>query len=220
MNNLDFNFFCSGCTQSKAYREANCFVKYRIKKYDKGTYIAFKGDVVKELSVVVEGTINVSFVLDTGLIIRSTDHKAPTPIGGVALFSKENRYMVDTKAVEPCTVISVRREDVAAQMCRCGIFLANFIDYSASRVDALAKHLSVLTQRGIKNKLAYYILMHSEGSRYKFAKSIRDLSEYLCVERPSLSRVIAQFVEDGIITYRGGEGEICDMKRLMGNWEK
>lgn len=214
MNNLDFSFFCSDCKQSREYREANCFTNYRIRRYEKGEYIAFKGERVKELSIIVEGAINVSFLLDSGLIIRSINHKAPTPIGAVAIFAKENRYMVDTKAIEPCTLISIHRDDVMAQMRQCQDFMMNFIDYSASRVDVLAKHLAVLNQRSISAKLAYYILMCVDGRSYKFTKNIKGLAEYLCVERPSLSRIIAKFVDEGIITYHNGGGEICDEVRL------
>lgn len=215
MNNLDFNFFCSNCKQSREYRESNCFTKYRIRTYDKGEYIAFKGDPVRELSIVVKGSINVSFILDSGVIMRSVDHPSPVPIGGVALFSKENRYLVDTKAIEPCTIISVSRDEITSQMNRCEDFLMSFIDYSASRVDVLAKHIAILSQRNIRAKLAFYLLICSNGSnQYTFARSIRQLSEYICVERPSLSRVISEFVDEGIITYRNGRGEILDLNRV------
>ncbi len=215
MDNLNFNFFCSDCKKSAEYRRANCFTKYRIKHYDKGEHIAFKGDIARELSIAVTGSINVSFVLDSGIIIRSTDHVAPSPIGAVALFSKENRYLADTIAKEECTIISVQKMDVMAQMAECQDFLTNFIDFSASRVEALARHLAVLSQHSIASKLAYYIFICSGDNRhYKFGKSIKALAEYLCVERPSLSRVISQFVEQGFITYHAGEGEIVDSNGL------
>lgn len=214
MNNLDFNFFCRDCKQSAEYREANCFTNYRIRRYNKGEYIAFKGDRVKELAITVEGAINVSFVLDSGLIMRSVNHSAPTPIGGVALFSKENRYLVSTQAIEPCTIISVSREDVLEQTKRCDDLLMSLIDYSASRVDVLSKHLALLTQRSIKAKVAYYILMCAKGNRYRFDRSIKELSEYLCIERPSLSRALSQLVNDEIITHHRGEGEILNSQTL------
>ncbi len=215
MDNLNFNFFCTGCKQSAEYRRANCFAKYRVKNYAKGEHIAFKGEIARELSIAASGSINVSFVLDSGIIIRSTDHIAPSPIGAVALFSKDNRYLADTIAREECTVISVSKEEVMAQMCRCQDFMTNFIDFSASRVDTLAQHLAVLSQHSIAAKLAYYIFICSGDNRhYKFGKSIKALAEYLCVERPSLSRVISKFVERGLITYHNGEGEIVDSNGL------
>lgn len=214
MDNLDFNYFCAGCAESEEYRRANCFTRYRLRQYNRGEYITFKGDRVRELSIAVSGVINVSFPLDSGLITRSVNHSSPVPVGGVALFSKENRYLVDTRAVEPTTLISVSRDDVRAQMGRCERFLVNFIDYSASRVEVLTTHLAQLTQRGIRAKVAYYILNHRSGSSYHLGRSIRDLADYLCVERPSLSRLLSSLVAEGVITHKGGAGVIVDLERL------
>ncbi len=147
--------------------------------------------------------------------MRSINHKAPTPIGGVAIFSKNNRYRADIKALEPCTTISVGREDVLAQMRQCEDFIMNLIDFPASRVDVLAQHLAIMTQRSIKSKVAYYILTCSDGKRFRFGMSIKELSEHICVERPSLSRTISQLVDEGIITHRRGEGEIVDSAALQ-----
>lgn len=197
------------------YRRANCFTRYRVRNYEKGDYIAFRGDRVKELSIVVRGAINVSFVTASGLIIRSIDHNAPAPIGAIAIYSNDGRYMVDTKAIDSCVVISVAKDEITSQLQRCQEFMINFINFSASRVDLLSGHLALLSQRSIAAKLAYYILICSEdGVEYRFKKSIGNLSEYLCVERPSLSRAIAKFVDNGLITYTRGSGKILDPEEL------
>ncbi|MFI3317142.1 MAG: Crp/Fnr family transcriptional regulator [Rikenellaceae bacterium] len=215
MDNLDFNFFCADCRQSEEYRRANCFTRYRVRRYQKGDIVAFSGQRVSELSIVVSGAINVSFVQPSGLIIRSVDHLAPTPIGAIALFSKKNRYLVDTRAIEECTVISIAKEDVISQMAACQDFMVSFIDFSASRVDALTSHIALLSQRSVAAKVAYYIFLCSrDGHSYKFPQTLRILSEHMCVERPSLSRVIASFVQQGLITYHRGSGEILDPKGL------
>ncbi len=214
MNNLDFNFFCTGCTRSREYREAHCFTKYRIRRYNKGEYITTKGERVRELSIVLEGAINVSFLLDSGHIIRSVNHSAPVPIGGVAILSRDNRYLVDTQATEPCTTINVRREDIIEQTKLCETLLMNLFDYSSSRVDVLSNHLSILSQRSIKAKVAYYILICSKSGKYHFDRSIKELAEHLCVERPSLSRALSQLVTEGVITHNRGKGEILDTPAL------
>lgn len=215
MDNLDFNFFCLDCKQTAAYRKENCFTRYSVRHYKKGNYIAFKGDRVKELSILTEGAINVSFVLESGLIIRSIDHQAPSPIGAIAILSKEGKYMADTQAIEPATTINISREDLIVQMGKCGDFMVNFIDFSASRIGILSDHIALLSQRSISAKLAYYVFVNSQdGINYSFKKSIREVSEHLCVERPSLSRIIAKFVDQGLITYHNGVGEIVDIKGL------
>lgn len=215
MDNLDFNFFCGDCKKSKEYRAENCFANYRVKRFERGDYLAFKGNKVRDLALLVSGSITVTFPLTSGVVLRSMYHAAPYPLGAVALLGKENRYRVDVVANEDCEVIFVSREEIEKQIMTCREFMLSFFDYSTSKIDSFVEHLTLLSQRSIAAKLAYYIFISSEdGKHYKFTKSIRGVSEYLCVERPSLSRVIAKFVNDGLITYNNGEGKIIDVKGL------
>ena len=215
MDNLDFNYFCADCKRSIGYRKANCFTNYKIKHYDKGDYLVYAGDKVRELKLLVKGSIKVSFVLPSGVVIRSVKHTAPYPLGAVALLGKKNRYRVDVIAEEECEEIAVNRDVIEGRIMNCREFMLSFFDYSTSKIDLFVEHLSLLSQRNIRAKLAFYIFTCSDSfNKYKFKKSIRVLSEYLCVERPSLSRVIAKFVEEGLITYNNGEGTILDVSGL------
>lgn len=215
MDNLDYYFFCSECKKSLEYRLENCFVNHKIKRFKRGDYLTFKGDRVWQLAILVKGSITVSFPLSSGVILRSVQHNAPYPMGVMALLGKENRYRVDSMANEDCEVVYISREEVEEQIMKCRDFMLSFFNYSTSKVDLFIEHLTLLSQRSIAAKVAYYIFICSEDGRvYKFSKSIRELAEYLCVERPSLSRVIAKLAQEGIITYHEGEGEIVDVKEL------
>ncbi len=215
MDNLDFNFFCKDCKQTREYRLENCFTQYRAKGYSKGEYIAFQGDRVKELRLVISGAVTVDFVLPSGIVLRTVQHEAPYPIGALALLGRENRYRVDVIAEQDCETIAVGRDAIERQIMNCREFMLSFFDYSTSKVDLFVEHLTVLSQRSIRAKLAFYIFMNSDAdNKYEFGRSIKKLSAYLCVERPSLSRVIAQFVEQGLISYNGGKGEILNVDEL------
>ncbi len=215
MDNLDFNFFCADCKKSREYRAENCFANYRVKRFERGDYLAFKGDKVRDLALLVSGSLTVTFPLSSGVVLRSMYHAAPYPLGALALLGRENRYRVDVTANEPCEVILVSREEIEKQIMSCREFMLSLFDYSTSKIDTFVEHLTLLSQRSIAAKLAYYIFICSEdGKHYKFTKSIRGVSEYLCVERPSLSRVIAKFANDGLISYNNGEGEIINVKGL------
>lgn len=217
MTNLDFNYFCKDCKQTSSYRAANCFVSYVIRRFEKGEYIALTGERVRCLALLVSGSITVSFVVASGLVIRSTLHSAPYPIGALAVLGRENRYRVDVVANEACEVIFVGREDVERQIMSCREFMLSFYDYSTSKLDHFVEQLTLLSQRSLAAKLAYYIFVCSTDlGEYEFTKSIAQLADYLCVERPSLSRVIAKFTREGYITYRAGRGKIVNIDGLKG----
>lgn len=211
MTNLDFNFFCSDCPKSIKYREENCFLKYRVKSFKKGDYLAYKGEIAKELSIVTRGSVNTSIILDSGISFSTKFHSAPYPLGALALFAKKNHYRADFMALEDCDVISVSKEGIEDQMSRCRVFLRNFIAYNTSKIDVFASHLTVLTQKSLKAKLSFYILTSSRKGVFRFDKTIEELASYLCVERPSLSRVLSQFIKCGLISYNRGQGQIMDV---------
>ncbi len=215
MDNIDFNYFCQDCPRDIDYRRSHCFTNYRVKRIRQGEYIVFRGDRVHDLEILVEGSITVLLVLESGVVIRSTPHRAPYPIGALALFDKDSRYRVDILCDEESTFISVDRESIERQMVECRQFMRNFIAYTSTKFDIIMDHVSILMQRSVRSKLAYYILFVSraDGS-YHFVRGVKELAHYMCVERPSLSRAISQLVEQGMITYDRGRGEILDSSAL------
>lgn len=214
MNNLDFNYFCSSCPESESYRVANCFVNYRIREYAQGDHIAYKGDKASELTILVEGSVKTNLLLESGIYYTSKLHHAPYPIGALAIFSNEESYRADIVALEKCVVIALTREDIEDQMCRCRRFLRSFISYNNAKLDMFSRHLSILTHKSLKGRLSFYILTLAKGRDFTFDKKLEELATYLAVERPSLSRAIAQMVDDGVISYNRGEGAILDVEAL------
>ncbi|MFI3264588.1 MAG: Crp/Fnr family transcriptional regulator [Rikenellaceae bacterium] len=214
MDNLDFNFFCNSCTRSKEYRAASCFTKYNIKHYKAGDYIFYKGSSANLLSILLKGSVETQLVLDSGITYTSVRHTAPYPMGGLALFSAERQYRADFVAIEDCTIISVAGHDIENQMSKCNLFLRNFLEYNSSKIDLFTRHLSILTHKNLKSRLAFYLFTISKNRCFRFETNMEELATYLNTERPSLSRVISQLVADGIIKYKRGEGEILNVTAL------
>lgn len=214
MNDFDFSYFCSSCPESRQYREANCFTSYRMERYKQGEYIGYKGESVTELRMVVEGVVLAETILDSGLLLYTRMHTAPYPLGSFALFAKRNYYRVNFKAHEDCTVCVVSRVEIEDQMVRCRRFLRSFMMDITNKLDIFSDHLTLLSQKTLRAKIAYYIFTRSIGNRFKFDRKIGELAIYLCVERPSLSRAISALANEGVISYSNGEGEILNPSRL------
>ncbi len=214
MDNLDFNYFCGNCPEREEYRAANCFTNYRVRRYKRGDYIAYKGDRAAELTILVEGSVKTELLLESGIYFTSQHHTAPYPIGALAIFSDEGCYRADIVAQEECVTISVARDDVEEQMSRCRHFLRSFIGYNNKKLDLFTLHITILSHKSLKARLAFYILTLAKGGAYRFDKRLEPLATYLSVERPSLSRAISQMVDEGIISYARGEGRIIDLEAL------
>ena len=214
MKDFDYTLFYSRNKESGEYQAADGFGGLKLRRYKKGEYLALRGEPVRELSIVVEGEIIVEFVIESGLVIRSVNHRAPTSIGAIAILTKDGLYLADTIAKDDVVVLSFSREQIERRMQNSLDFMYNLISFIASRLEALSLHIAILTQKNIKAKLAYYLLMCSDGNFYKFNKKIGELAVFMSVERPSLSRSISQLVCDGIITYKNGRGEILNIRAL------
>lgn len=214
MGNIDYDFLYTRDKVTGEYMPADGFDSFLLRSYKKGDYIATKGDRVDSLSIVVEGSVTVEFVVESGLVIRSVHHAAPTLVGAMALLTNERLYIADTIANDDVVILSYNRDQIERKIQSDTKFIYNFISFITSRIENLSEHIAILAQRSIKAKVAYYIFISSDGVNYRFRRSIGSLARYLCVERPSLSRVISQMVADGLISYNNGEGEILSPSAL------
>ena len=214
MKGFDYSMFYTRDEVNGEYHAAEGFEECEVRHYKKGEHIAMQGDRVRALTITVEGSVSVEIVVESGLVVRTTHHAAPTIIGAMAIFSKEGRYIADTIAREEVVALSFSRHDIERRMQQSLNFMYNFVSFITSRVEALSSHIAILTQRNIKAKLAYYILQCSDGKEYRFNKKIVEIAAYIAVERPSISRVLAQMVAEGLITHKNGSGRILAPRAL------
>ncbi len=214
MEDFNFDFFCKGCNKSREYREANCITRAVVRRYKKGEQIVYKGDRATSILMVSEGRISNRTILESGISLIAIEHNAPYPLGAVALFAPENHFRIDSVAIEECTVGVISRDRIEKQIAECKIFMRNFIADNATKVDILSSHLSLLSCKNIKAKIAFYILTRTHNNAFRFDRSISELAIYFCVERPSLSRALGQMTDEGLISYERGSGTILNLNAL------
>jgi CRP-like cAMP-binding protein len=220
--NSDLLFFCTICREKSPEEIAglNCAIEHTVKTYKRGEHIAFQGDKIAHLHMLAKGRVKTEMVSDSGLTLSVEEIKAPYPLAAAFLFADDNRFPVDVTALEECEVILIGKRAVEQQMAKCPGFLRGFMAFSANRVQFLSERLKVFSQKGIRAKLAYYILKRTtRDGRFELGQSIASLAEYFGVERPSLSRCLSDMAAQGAIEYEGGKGKILDyntMKEMLG----
>ena len=216
MNTLDSLFFCATC-KNKAPQEkgeAGCVMAHSVKQYKKGSCIAYQGDKVTALYILTKGKVKTEMVSDPGLTLPIEEIAAPYPLAAAFLFADNNRFPVDVIALEDVDLILISKETIEQQMAACPHFLRGFLAFSANRMQFLSERLKIFSLKGMKTKLAFYIVQHAKDGAFDLERSVHSLAEYFGVERPSLSRVLSEMVKDGVIAYKGGKGRILDYKAL------
>lgn len=216
MDDRIMRFFCRKCgnSPSETGPQPQCTIPHTVRAYSKGEYVAYQGDEVTSLYMLTKGRVKTEIVSDPGLTLQIDDIKAPYPLAPAFLFADNNRFPVDVIAQEDSEVILVRKECVEMQMARCPDFLRGFMAFTANRMQFLSERLKIFSLKGIKTKVAFYILQRTRNGEFEMGRSISSLAEYFGVERPSLSRAVSEMVRDGIIEYEAGRGRILDVKAI------
>ena len=214
--NTDLLFFCTMCREKTPEQIAGvqCSIEHTIRKYKKGEYIASQGDRVSFLYMLTKGRVKTEIISNSGLTLSVEEIFAPYPLAAAFIFAENNRFPVDVIALEECEVILISKAAVEKQMIKCPGFLKGVISFIANQTQVLADRLKIFSQKGIKAKVAYYILQRERGGQFELDKTIACLAEYFGVERPSLSRAISEIVRDGIIEFEAGKGKILDYHRI------
>lgn len=189
-------------------------LKFRIKKYKKGEFVAIQGDTVNYLYIIIKGRVRTEMVSDLGLILHIEDLAAPHPLAAAFLFSEDNKFPVDVIALEDVEIAVATKESVEQQLSENPDFLRGFMMFNANRTQFLSERIKIFLQKSIKAKFAYYILRIAKSGDFRLDKSLTILAEYFGVERPSLSRCISEMENEGIITFAKGRGKILNVDKL------
>ncbi len=217
----DLLFFCTMCREKspKEIENISCEIDHKIKHYKRGDLIASQGDRISHLYMLTKGKVKTEIIPKSGLTVSVEEITAPYPLAAAFIFADNNRFPVEVTAMEDCEVILISKSSIEKQMAKCPGFLRGFMAFTANRVQFLSERLKIFSQKGIKAKIAYYILQQDKNGTFELGRSIASLAEYFGVERPSLSRAISEMVRDGIIEYENGKGKILnynDLKELLG----
>ena len=216
MEKRDLLFFCSMCRDKSAeeIEKIKCTIPHTVKEYKRGEHIVYQGDKVYHLVMLLKGKVKTEIVSNSGLTLPMEEIKAPHPLAAAFLFADDNRFPVDVIALQECEVLYISKESVEAQIAKCPGFMRGFMAFNANRMQYISERFKIFAQKGIKAKIAYYILSKEINQEFDLGRSITSLAEYFGVERPSLSRALSEMARDEIITFSAGKGKILNINLL------
>jgi CRP-like cAMP-binding protein len=218
---MDLSFFCLYCNHKapKNLSERDCPLEHTVKYYKKGEHIAFQGNRVSHLYMLTKGKVKAEMVSLTGFALAVDEMVAPQPLASAFLFADDNHFPVDVIAVDDCEVILINKSTIEKHMAVCPGFLMGYMTHTANQVRFLSERLKIFAHKGLKSKIAYYILQHDKNGTFDFGRSVTSLAEYFGVERPSLSRALSEMVSAGIIELKARKGKILkynEIKQMFG----
>ena len=196
------------------------YSKMGICGYKKGTYVFNSGDVIKNIGLVVEGTVMVEKEDYYGnrsiiAVVREGDI-----FGEVYACIKNGQSDVSVSTIKDSKILMVNVEfilsgerDVDGLS---GVIERNLVSILAQKAYILNKKISHITKRTTREKLMSYLSVTARDSgsgKFKIPFNRQELADYLCVDRSAMSNELSKMRKEGIIEYNKNYFEITDNYR-------
>jgi CRP-like cAMP-binding protein len=192
-------------------------ISFKERKYDKNDLIAQSDDEVRDLLIVVEGSVRGEMVDFTGKTIKIEDVESPRMLAPAFLFGMNNRYPVNIVANEESTILSISKDSFLKLLQTNKLVLINYMNSISNRAQFLSNKIKFLSFQTIKGKIAHFLLQIRQKTgkeEFILPKSQNELAEMFGVARPSLTRAIREMHDEGIISAEGKDIKILDRNRL------
>ncbi|MGL5984389.1 MAG: Crp/Fnr family transcriptional regulator [Cetobacterium sp.] len=181
-------------------------IDYKIEKFKKNDTVLFRGDMLDGIFIVLEGTLSAEMLKNNGDVQKIENLLEGDIVASAFIFGKKNNMPVDLIALEKSCLLHIDRKNLLQLFKKEEKILINFLDEISDKTQFLSNKVwKSFNTKTIKEKFLDYISENTIGDKVIFKHSIKELSELFGVTRPSLSRVISEFVEDGIFERCGNK---------------
>ena len=170
--------------------------KYEIKKYSPNESIAFRGDEVRGLYIILKGTLTTEMLTEEGNVIKIEELVPRAVIASAFVFGKKNSFPVDLNAKDEAEILFIERKEFLKILFSKEKILENFLNEVSNKTQLLTSKIwNSFNNKTIKKKFCDYVKKNQKNNLFSI-QNLGALAEYFGVERPSLSRVLSDLVKD------------------------
>ena len=170
--------------------------KYEIKKYSSDESIAFRGDEVRGLYIILKGTLTTEMLTEEGNVIKIEELVPSDVIASAFIFGKKNSFPVDLNAKDEAEILFIERKEFLKILFSKEKILENFLNEVSNKTQLLTSKIwNSFNNKTIKKKFCDYVKKNQKNNLFSI-QNLVELAEYFGVERPSLSRVLSDLVKD------------------------
>ena len=170
--------------------------KYEIKKYSPNESIAFRGDEVRGLYIILKGTLTTEMLTEEGNVIKIEELVPSDVIASAFVFGKKNSFPVDLNEKDEAEILFIERKEFLKILFSKEKILENFLNEVSNKTQLLTSKIwNSFNNKTIKKKFCDYVKKNQKNNLFSI-QNLGALAEYFGVERPSLSRVLSDLVKD------------------------
>lgn len=170
--------------------------RYEIRNYSPNESIAFRGDKVKGLYIILKGTLITEMLTEEGNVIKIEELVPSDVIASAFIFGKKNSFPVDLTAKDEVEILYVERKEFLKLLFSQEKILENFLNEISNKTQLLTNKIwNSFNNKTIKKKFCDYVKKNQKNNLFSI-QNLGALAEFFGVERPSLSRVLSDLVKD------------------------
>nr|WP_314657451.1 Crp/Fnr family transcriptional regulator [uncultured Fusobacterium sp.] len=170
--------------------------RYEIRNYSPNESIAFRGDEVKGLYIILKGTLITEMLTEEGNIIKIEELVPSDVIASAFIFGKRNSFPVDLSAKDKAEILFIERKEFLKLLFSQEKILENFLNEISNKTQLLTSKIwNSFNNKTIKKKFCDYVKKNQKDNLFSI-QNLGALAEFFGVERPSLSRVLSDLVKD------------------------
>ena len=176
-------------------------IHFQTKSYQKDEIVVLAGEEVKNLLIVLEGSVRGEMIDYSGKTVKIEDIEAPQPLASAFLFGKENRYPVTVTTNINIRILAIPVPEFLKLLQLNATLLRNYLNSISSRAQFLSQKLHFLSFKTIREKIAHFLLKQA-GDRFhsfELKATQQQLADLFGVTRPSLARVLGEMQAEGFI---------------------
>ena len=183
-------------------------IGYRIVSYPKGYVIAFAGDDLKQVGLVLSGAVDMvkeDLWGNKDLLLRLRENEM---FGETFACGEDTMSFVTFVVAEDAEILLIPFSRVMKSCTMACAFhhqlIENMVGLLAKKNRDLLRKLEVVAKRTIREKLLAYLSLQAQTqeSRYfEIPLGRVELAEYLGIDRSALTRELVKMKEDGLIDF-------------------
>ena len=184
---------------------------HHIQCYEKGELIFMQMDDARQVGIILEGQVQGQKTFPNGSLVNVSSRGPGNVIGPAAVFSRMHQYPCDVTAVEPSTIMMLRRDDLLVLLQKDVRILQNFITEISTATVMLQQKIELFSYNGIGQKAAFWLLLRYRKTGktcVAIPGSVTKWALQMNVSRPSLHRELKKMEENGLIRYSSKQIEI------------
>ncbi|WP_300393831.1 Crp/Fnr family transcriptional regulator [Fusobacterium sp.] len=190
-------------------------INYTILKYEKGETVVFRGDEVEGLYIALSGELFSEMAGEKGEIKKIEDILEGSIIASAFIFGNNSKFPVDLISRTESEIFFIEKHEFLKMLQKDENLIKNILDEISNKAQFLsAKIWHGVNNKTIGKKLADYILKNMEDGEIKFKPSLNEVANLFNIARPSLSRVIISFIDEGILERDGRKYKIKNLEKL------